>query len=102
MSDETLNPGKNIPSGDPVRNANTDGDLSDTEQTGKDMSYSPSSGRETEVLQDSPDSASAALDDTDINPDDVNVLPGTGGPDDVGDVEVDPADLDLEGNAGIS
>ena len=100
MSDETLNPGKNIPSGDPVQGAPTDGDLTDTQQTSKDMSYSPSSARETDALQDSPDSA--ALDDTDINPDDVKVLPGTGGPDDVGDVEVDPGEIDLEGNAGIS
>jgi len=100
MSDETLNPGKNIPSGDPVRPASTDGDLTDREQTSKDMSYSPSSGRETEELQEAPNSA--ALDDADIDPNDVNVLPGTGGPDDVGDVDVDPDDIDLEGNAGIS
>ena len=100
MSDETLNPGKNIPSGDPVRHPPTGGDLSDVEQTSKDMSYSPSSSRETEELQDAPDSA--ALDDADINPDDVKVLPGTGGPDDVGDIDVDPGEIDLEGNAGIS
>jgi hypothetical protein len=74
--------------------------LSDTEQTGKDVSYSPSSGRETEELQDSPDSQ--AFDDTDIDAGNVNLLPGTGGPDDVGDVEVDPDEIDLEGNAGIS
>lgn len=78
----------------------TTGDLSDSEQTGKDVSYSPSSGRETEELQDSPDSA--ALDDTDIDAADVNVLPGTGGPDDTGDVDVDADDIDLPGNAGIS
>ncbi|MET0842698.1 MAG: hypothetical protein ABWY23_02530 [Mycetocola sp.] len=78
----------------------TTGDLSDSEQTGKDVSYSPSSGRETEELQKSSDSA--ALDDTDIDAADVNVLPGTGGPDDVGDVDVDPDDIDLPGNAGIS
>lgn len=78
----------------------TDGDLSDSEQTGKDVSYSPSSGRETEELQGSSDSA--ALDDADIDAADVNVLPGTGGPDDVGDVDVNPDDIDLPGNAGIS
>lgn len=78
----------------------TDGDLSDSEQTGKDVSYSPSSGRETEELQESSDSA--ALDDADIDAADVNVLPGTGGPDDVGDVDVNPDDIDLPGNAGIS
>ena len=100
MSDETLNPGNNIPSGDPVRQVPTGGDLNDRQQTGKDMSYSPSSARETEELQDAPDSA--ALDDADIDPDDVKVLPGTGGPDDVGDIDVDPGEIDLEGNAGIS
>ncbi|MET0480467.1 MAG: hypothetical protein ABWY23_08590 [Mycetocola sp.] len=99
MSDETLNPG-NAPSGDPVTQANTGGNLNDTEQTDKDMSYSPSSGRETEELQDSPQSQ--ALDDQDIDPENVNLLPGTGGPDDVGDIEVDPDEIDLEGNAGIS
>ena len=81
-------------------NGTTDGDLSDSEQTGKDVSYSPSSGRETEELQGSSDSA--ALDDADIDAADVNVLPGTGGPDDVGDVDVNPDDIDLPGNAGIS
>ena len=99
MSDETLND-KTAPSGDPVRQPPTGGNLSDAEQTDKDVSYSPSSGQETEQLQDSPDSA--ALDDADIDPADVNVLPGTGGPDDVGDVDVDPGEIDLEGNAGIS
>jgi hypothetical protein len=100
MSDETLNPSGTVPSGDPVRNAPTHGDLNDKEQTGKDMSYSPSSGRETEELQESPDSQ--ALDDSDIDAENVNLLPGTGGPDDVGDIEVDPDEIDLEGNAGIS
>lgn len=95
MSDETLN-GKN-PSGDPVNQAPTGGNLSDSDQTDKDMSYSPSSGRETEQLQES-----QALDDQDIDASNVNLLPGTGGPDDVGDIEVDPDEIDLEGNAGIS
>lgn len=90
MSDETQNDSA-TPTG---------GDLSDTEQTGKDVSYSPSSGRETEQRQASSDSA--ALDDPDIDDDDVNVLPGTGGPDDVGDVDVDPDEIDLQGNAGLS
>jgi hypothetical protein len=99
MSDETLNPGT-APSGDPVKNPPTDGNLNDREQTGKDMSYSPSSGRETEELQDSPQSQ--ALDDHDIDAANVNLLPGTGGPDDVGDIEVEPDEIDLEGNAGIS
>ncbi|RLP70288.1 hypothetical protein D9V29_10575 [Mycetocola manganoxydans] len=78
----------------------TDGDLTDQEQTGKDMSYSPSSGQETEERQQSSDSE--AFNDSDIDQDNVNLLPGTGGPDDVGDIDVDPGEIDLEGNAGIS
>jgi hypothetical protein len=41
-------------------------------------------------------SASAATADPDINDDDVKVLPGTGGPDDTGDVDVDPDDIDFD------
>ena len=36
--------------------------------------------------------------DPGIRADDVNVLPGTGGPDDVGDVELDPADYNRTGH----
>ncbi len=100
MSDETLNPGQNVESGDPVQGTRS-GDLNDVEQTTKDRSYSPSSGVETEELQQE-GSDSLALDDPDIDDDDVNLLPGTGGPDDVGDVEVDPDEIDLSGHAGLS
>lgn len=41
-----------------------------------------------------PDQGDAAGPD----PRDVNVLPGTGGPDDVGDVEVDPDELNMSGH----
>ncbi|WP_285115227.1 hypothetical protein [Leifsonia sp. fls2-241-R2A-40a] len=51
---------------------------SDADQTAKDRSYSPSSERETEAKQD--ESTGAA------------VRPGTGGPDDVGDIPVPPED----------
>jgi hypothetical protein len=82
MSDDELNDGDL-----------NDGDLNDNEQTRKDMSYSPASGRETERMQhDGTDSP--ALDDPDIDPSRVNALPGTGGPDDVGDIEFDPDELD--------
>ena len=47
---------------------------------------SPSSERETEALQKSHRS-SPATEDEDIDPDNIKVLPGTGGPDDTGDVE---------------
>ena len=54
----------------------------------KDMSYSPASGRETEVAQERPGD-SAALADDDIDRSAVKSLPGEGGPDDAGDIEVD-------------
>lgn len=100
MSDETLNPGGTTESGDPVHRVPS-GDLNDREQTTKDRSYSPSSSRETEELQQE-GSDSLALDDPAIDEDDVNLLPGTGGPDDVGDIEVDPDEIDLSGHAGLS
>ncbi|MGY6496967.1 MAG: hypothetical protein ACXIUP_01950 [Microcella sp.] len=64
--------------------------LSDEQQTQKDTAYSPSSDRETEAKQDGhethadPDAARKAT-----------VLPGTGGPDDVGDIEVDEEELNM-------
>ncbi|WP_167041711.1 hypothetical protein [Salinibacterium sp. ZJ454] len=70
---------------------------SDADQTRRDTSYSPASDRETASRQDNPDS-SDALRDEDIDSDDVNVLPGTGGPDDTGDVDVDEDDLNLPHN----
>lgn len=36
--------------------------------------------------------------DPEIDADAVNVLPGTGGPDDVGDVELDPAEYNRDGH----
>jgi hypothetical protein len=62
------------------------------ESVRKDMTYSPGSEAETQHKQDDP------LPDTidrDIDADDVRAVPGTGGPDDVGDVDVDADDLDL-------
>jgi hypothetical protein len=71
----------------------SDHDLNDAEQTQNDMSYSPASGNETEQLQhDQADSA--ALDDPDIDAERINALPGTGGPDDAGDIEFDPDELE--------
>ncbi|MGV8880554.1 MAG: hypothetical protein ACOH19_00215 [Rhodoglobus sp.] len=35
--------------------------------------------------------------DSEIDSDAVQVLPGTGGPDDVGEVELDPADYNRDG-----
>jgi hypothetical protein len=64
--------------------------LSDDEQIRKDRSYSPSSGRDTEQLQDHPDDSPAL--DQEVDDDDVTVLPGAGGPDDVGDTRAPDAD----------
>jgi hypothetical protein len=71
----------------------SDDDLNDAEQTRKDKSYSPSSGLETERMQhDHADSP--ALADPDIEVSRINALPGTGGPDDAGDIEFDPKELE--------
>lgn len=60
----------------------------------KQSTTAPGSEESTEELQhDQADSP--AFDDPAIDENDVTNLPGTGGPDDVGDVEVDPADLNL-------
>ncbi|MFG6401699.1 MULTISPECIES: hypothetical protein [unclassified Microbacterium] len=67
--------------------------LAEGEAVRKDRSYSPASESETEQKQDQ-----TALPDTiddDIDADDVQVAPGTGGPDDVGEIEVDADDLNL-------
>jgi hypothetical protein len=56
----------------------------------------PASETETEHKQDDP--LPETIDD-DIDEDDIRVVPGTGGPDDVGDVDVDPADLNMPGRS---
>jgi len=61
--------------------------------------YHDGNERDVESKQDEPVENSAAVQqDPDISADDVNVLPGTGGPDDVGDVELDPADYNRSGH----
>lgn len=59
-----------------------------------DMAYSPSSERETEQLQDD-QAGSPALDDPDIDRNDVKVLPGTGDYTDDGDVDFDPGEIHM-------
>lgn len=71
-----------------------DSGLSEDEAVEKDRSYSPASETETERKQNDP--LPETIDD-DIDEDDIRVVPGTGGPDDVGDVDVDPADLNMPG-----
>ena len=81
------------PGGEPV----ADEPLDDDEQVVKDRSYSPSSERETAARQDEDPADSRATDDVSA---DVEVLPGTGGPDDVGEVHVDPDDLNMPHDTG--
>ncbi|WP_157156508.1 hypothetical protein [Diaminobutyricimonas sp. LJ205] len=69
----------------------------DDEQVRRDTSYSPASDKETEQRQQDP-AQSAATDDAAIDENDVKVLPGTGGPDDTGDVEVDDDELNMPRN----
>lgn len=68
--------------------------VSSDEAVAKDRSYSPASETETEQKQQDP--LPDTVDD-DIDPADVRVVPGTGGPDDVGDVDVDPGELHVPG-----
>lgn len=68
---------------------------SEDESIERDTTYSPASDTETRERQDSP-ADSRATEDPDIDDDDITVLPGTGGPDDAGDVEVDPDDIDFD------
>ncbi len=68
--------------------------LSEQEQLRKDMSYSPAS--ETETAQKQRDPLPDGVDD-DIDADAIRAVPGTGGPDDTGDVDVDPGELNLPG-----
>lgn len=69
--------------------------LSEEDAVRKDRSYSPAS--ETETARKQADGNPAAAADPDIDEDDVLVAPGTGGPDDVGDIEVDPDELNMPG-----
>jgi hypothetical protein len=62
----------------------------------RDMAYSPASERETQQKQADP--LPETLDE-DIDTDQVKLAPGTGGPDDQGDVEVPPEDFNLPGGA---
>ena len=56
----------------------------------RDMEYSPASDTDTEQKQDQ-DQESQALQDPEVA-DAVKVLPGTGGPDDVGEIELPESD----------
>ena len=65
--------------------------MSDDNKADFDTSSLPSSEAETEAKQADQSTAD------DIDGSQVNTLPGTGGPDDGGDIEVDPADIHIPG-----
>jgi hypothetical protein len=64
--------------------------LTDVEQTRKDVSYSPGSEDETAAKQRDP--LPDGIDD-DIDVERIRAVPGTGGPDDAGDVELGPDEV---------
>ncbi|MRG59690.1 hypothetical protein GE115_07370 [Agromyces sp. CFH 90414] len=78
--------------------AGSGGRLDDDDLIRKDVSYSPGSEDETEAKQADP-LPEAIEDDDDIDTSRVRAVPGTGGPDDAGDVEVPPGELRLPGRA---
>ena len=71
--------------------------LTDAEQTRKDVSYSPGSEDETAAKQR--DLLPEAIDE-DIDASRVRAVPGTGGPDDAGDVELDPGEVERPAEDG--
>ncbi len=70
---------------------------SDEAQLRKDTAYSPASERETHVKQEDQSTAASAIDE-----DAVDLLPGTGGQDDQGDIDVDPDEVDIPRDEGPS
>lgn len=72
--------------------------LSPEEDLEKDTSYSPSSERDDDVLENESVTDSDGV-DSDMDSSEILVLPGTGGPDDVGDIEVDPSEFNLSGDS---
>lgn len=81
------------------------GGLGADEQTERDTAYSPASERETEELQQDPGESEAL--DQDVDDDQVQTLPGTGGPGDVGATrptqdDLDPAEIARRGERGAS
>jgi hypothetical protein len=74
--------------------------MSGTEPEAADQ-YSDTNNRDIEAKQkESVSSSEAVKQDSAVDADAVKVLPGTGGPDDVGDIEVAPEDYDRTGHAG--
>jgi len=61
--------------------------------------YQDTNERDIAAKQDEPVEASEAFDDPAIDPDAVKILPGTGGPDDAGELDA-PFEYDPSGHAG--
>ncbi|AZS43746.1 hypothetical protein [Microbacterium oleivorans] len=74
--------------------AATDTAHSQSDHVDHDTAYSPGSETETQQKQDERVSDDV---DSDIDESQVQVAPGTGGPDDVGEIDVDPKDINLPG-----
>ena len=55
----------------------------------KDTSYTPASDSDTEALQNTTVPPTTGASDPEVDYDKVKTLPGTGGPDDEGDIEID-------------
>jgi hypothetical protein len=68
---------------------------SEPDELAHDTAYSP--GSETETARKQDERTGDAV-DADIDESQVQVAPGTGGPDDVGEVTVDPEDINLSGH----
>lgn len=65
----------------------------------KDMTSTSKSERDTAAKQDGMESIDEVATEEGVDEDQIEVLPGTGGPDDNGDIEVDPDDLNLSGDS---
>lgn len=65
----------------------------------KDMTSTSKSERDTAAKQNDPASIAEVAEEEGVDEDQVDVLPGTGGPDDYGDTEVNPDELNLSGDS---
>jgi hypothetical protein len=60
--------------------------------------YADTNNRDVDAKQSTSPRHSEAFEDPDIDASKVEVLPGTGGPDDVGDIEIEPEDYNRTGH----
>lgn len=83
------------------RDPSIDKDLPEDTPGAVTSGYADTNNRDIKAKQAEDVGESEAMDDPGIDESAVDVLPGTGGPDDVGDVDVDPDDINLPGTAGM-